>query len=200
MVSTIVASVRALMRSLAVTVPVTIVVTDCFGYMAKVDGWSMQPTFNACESDAPDVVLLSHWSARKFDVKRGQIVSLVSPREPNQLIIKRVVALEGDTVVTRPRYRHRTIIVPKGHCWVEGDNSDKSMDSNTFGCVPLGLISAICQYIIWPPKRWTKVEPSLPADRQYVHYSNDKCLVAFNTFDDYKDLDDTDGLSLIEHQ
>ncbi|CAG2182282.1 unnamed protein product, partial [Oppiella nova] len=99
--------------------------------------------------------------------------SIVSPREPNQLIIKRVVALEGDTVVTRLRYKHRSVVVPKGHCWVEGDNADKSMDSNTFGCVPLGLISAICLYIVWPPKRWTRVSVGMPSDRSTIVYPND---------------------------
>ncbi|CAG2122710.1 unnamed protein product, partial [Medioppia subpectinata] len=40
-----------------------------------------------------------------------------------------LIVSTGDTVVTRPRYKHRSVVVPKGHCWVEGDNADKSMDS-----------------------------------------------------------------------
>lgn len=38
--------------------------------------------------------------------------------------------------------RSRTIIVPKGHVWLEGDNSDNSMDSRYYGPVPMGLIQS----------------------------------------------------------
>jgi inner membrane protease subunit 1 len=30
--------------------------------------------------------------------------------------------------------------VPKGHVWLLGDNIDNSLDSRTYGPVPLGLI------------------------------------------------------------
>ena len=30
--------------------------------------------------------------------------------------------------------------VPRGHVWVEGDNSERSCDSRIFGPLPLGLI------------------------------------------------------------
>lgn len=36
----------------------------------------------------------------------------------------------------------RTIIVPRGHVWLEGDNSDNSMDSRYYGPVPMGLIQS----------------------------------------------------------
>ena len=32
--------------------------------------------------------------------------------------------------------------IPRGHCWVEGDNRENTVDSNEFGPVPLALISA----------------------------------------------------------
>jgi len=31
-------------------------------------------------------------------------------------------------------------IIPKGHCWVEGDNIKTSADSSTYGSIPVGLI------------------------------------------------------------
>ncbi len=90
------AMIRSTVRSLSLIVPMTVAMADCVAYVAKVDGISMQPTFNEDSNDNySDYVLLSHWSSRNYDIKRGQIVSIISPRDPNQLIIKRVIALEG---------------------------------------------------------------------------------------------------------
>ena len=36
--------------------------------------------------------------------------------------------------------------IPRGHCWVEGDNRDNTVDSNQFGPVPLALITAKAVY------------------------------------------------------
>ncbi|XP_072777968.1 mitochondrial inner membrane protease subunit 2 isoform X6 [Taeniopygia guttata] len=84
-----------------------------------------KPSLNPGGREASDVVLLNHWSIRNYDVQRGDIVSLVSsvsfwrsipfatytwclnvvclfllrsPRNPEQKIIKRVIALEGDII------------------------------------------------------------------------------------------------------
>ena len=43
--------------------------------------------------------------------------------------------------------------VPKGHCWIEGDNHRKSIDSNEFGPVPLGLIQSKAVGVLWPRDR-----------------------------------------------
>lgn len=39
--------------------------------------------------------------------------------------------------------------IPKGHIWVEGDNSAKSLDSRDFGPIPYGLIrgKVMCKVI-----------------------------------------------------
>lgn len=56
-----------------------------------------------------------------------------------------------------------TITVPRNHAWVEGDASamvpskaaairpeNKSRDSREYGPVPLGLITARVEYVLWP--------------------------------------------------
>lgn len=45
--------------------------------------------------------------------------------------------------------RSKTIIVPRGHLWLEGDNSENSMDSRHYGPVPMGLIQsrAFCRIL-----------------------------------------------------
>ena len=67
-------------------------------------------------------------------MRRGDVVILHSPTHPGEVLVKRVVGEEGEEVVTRG-YRMRRVIVPTGHCWVEGDNSRASRDSNLFGSV-----------------------------------------------------------------
>ena len=46
----------------------------------------------------------------------------------------------------------KAIRIPPGHCWVEGDEHFHSRDSNTFGPVPLGLLEARVDRIVWPLK------------------------------------------------
>uniref|UniRef100_A0A8C6GNW7 Mitochondrial inner membrane protease subunit 2 n=1 Tax=Mus spicilegus TaxID=10103 RepID=A0A8C6GNW7_MUSSI len=55
-----------------------------------------------------------------------------SPKNPEQKIIKRVIALEGDIVRTIG-HKNRLVKVPRGHMWVEGDHHGHSFDSNSFG-------------------------------------------------------------------
>uniref|UniRef100_A0A8D0DQQ4 Mitochondrial inner membrane protease subunit 2 n=1 Tax=Salvator merianae TaxID=96440 RepID=A0A8D0DQQ4_SALMN len=89
----------------------------------------------------------------------------LSPRNPEQKIIKRVIALEGDIIKTKG-YKKKYVKVPNGHMWVEGDHHGHSFDSNAFGPVSLGLLHARATHILWPPGRWQKLQPKLPPDRQ----------------------------------
>jgi signal peptidase I len=46
-----------------------------------------------------------------------------SPRSPHDAkieLVKRITAIEGDTVRTLPPYPDPEVRVPKGHIWVEG--------------------------------------------------------------------------------
>ncbi|XP_064904784.1 mitochondrial inner membrane protease subunit 2 isoform X2 [Columba livia] len=89
---------KAFFKGFFVAVPVTVTFLDRVACVARVEGASMQPSLNPGGRQASDVVLLNHWSIRNYDVQRGDIVSLVSPRNPEQKIIKRVIALEGDII------------------------------------------------------------------------------------------------------
>ncbi|KFQ97795.1 Mitochondrial inner membrane protease subunit 2 [Nipponia nippon] len=90
--------IKAFFKGFFVAVPVTVTFLDRVACVARVEGASMQPSLNPGGRKASDVVLLNHWSIRNYDVQRGDIVSLVSPRNPEQKIIKRVIALEGDII------------------------------------------------------------------------------------------------------
>ncbi|XP_054215154.1 mitochondrial inner membrane protease subunit 2 isoform X16 [Homo sapiens] len=124
--------IKAFCKGFFVAVPVAVTFLDRVACVARVEGASMQPSLNPGGSQSSDVVLLNHWKVRNFEVHRGDIVSLVSPKNPEQKIIKRVIALEGDIVRTIG-HKNRYVKVPRGHIWVEGDHHGHSFDSNSFG-------------------------------------------------------------------
>ncbi|KAG7303216.1 hypothetical protein JYU34_011681 [Plutella xylostella] len=160
---------KNLFKSVVIGLPVGITLVDTVGYVARVEGISMQPVLNP-ESTNTDYVFLSRWAVRDFSVRRGDIISLVSPKDPNQKIIKRVVALQGDVVNTLG-YKNQFVKVPEGHCWVEGDHTGHTLDSNTFGPISLGLINAKAVAIVWPPDRWQNLQSHLPANRKPVAHA-----------------------------
>ncbi|XP_071651713.1 mitochondrial inner membrane protease subunit 2 [Temnothorax longispinosus] len=59
----------------------------------------MQPALNP-DLRYPDYVFLNRWAIRNRDIQRGDIVCIVSPKVPNQTLIKRVVGLAGDIIGT----------------------------------------------------------------------------------------------------
>ncbi|XP_038009758.1 mitochondrial inner membrane protease subunit 2 isoform X2 [Motacilla alba alba] len=138
--------IRAFFKGFFVAVPVTVTFLDRVACVARVEGASMQPSLNPGGRQASDVVLLNHWSIRNYDVQRGDIVSLVTIG-----------------------YKKKYVKVPHGHIWVEGDHHGHSFDSNAFGPVSLGLLHARATHILWPPQRWQKLEPVLPAERKPLH-------------------------------
>lgn len=52
-------------------------------------------------------------------LRRGDVISMVSPRNPKECFLKRVIGLPGDLVKTI-NYKKKYVLVPKGHCWIEG--------------------------------------------------------------------------------
>uniref|UniRef100_A0A9J7XLP3 Mitochondrial inner membrane protease subunit 2 n=1 Tax=Cyprinus carpio carpio TaxID=630221 RepID=A0A9J7XLP3_CYPCA len=131
---------KAFVSGFFVAVPVTVTVLDRLAYVARVEGASMQPSLNPDGGSSPDVVLLNRWSVRNYQVHRGDIVSVLSPKDPQQKIIKRVIGIEGDFIKTLG-YKNRYVRVPDGHLWIEGDHHGHSFDSNTFG--PVSTLSPL---------------------------------------------------------
>lgn len=70
----------------------------------------------------------------------------------------------GDVIATLS-YKKDIVRVPAGHCWIEGDHTGHSMDSNNFGPVSLGLVTAKATCIVWPPSRWQCIQTFLPESR-----------------------------------
>lgn len=114
----------------------------------------MQPTFNPDTSAWNDVIIFDRFSVNSGKpILRGDIVSLRDPIRYKRTIVKRVVAVSGDVVKTLPPYLQPEVLVPEGHIWVEGDEPFHSLDSNSFGPIPLALVDAKLRYIVWPLHR-----------------------------------------------
>uniref|UniRef100_A0A6P8I7B3 Mitochondrial inner membrane protease subunit 2 n=1 Tax=Actinia tenebrosa TaxID=6105 RepID=A0A6P8I7B3_ACTTE len=157
--------VKAFSKGLVLSLPVYIALVDNIGNVATVHGASMKPCFNP-DHRSLDVVMLSKIAIRNFQgINRGDVVSIVDPHDPNIVLIKRIIGLQGDTIKTLG-YKNKYVKIPKGHCWVEGDNNAHSMDSNTFGPVAVGLIQAKATYILWPIHRWGKIHSMIPDSRE----------------------------------
>jgi inner membrane protease subunit 2 len=131
-----------------------------------VEGGSMRPLFNPHDdahmsSKKRDVVVVRRWGATT--PARGDVVCLWSPTSPNRTIVKRVIGLDGDVVYPRPGgpFSSQTqisqleptiepVVVPPGHCWIEGDNASSSKDSNTYGPIPRALLTGVVSWLAFP--------------------------------------------------
>ena len=119
---------------------------------------------------------------------RGDIVVFVFPRDPSKDFIKRVIAVEGDTVEIRhkqvylngekiedpyatfadgrreldgPRDNFGPLTVPPGKLFVMGDNRDRSHDSRFWGLVDLEDVKGKAFMIYWSwdgDDRWVRWE------------------------------------------
>ena len=153
-----------------------------------VKGTSMLPTVRNRELLWLDV---TPWRGKR--PARGQIVVLRNPertrvslralkrrRLPVLFLLKRVIALGGDTVEVRegvlylndepqtePWLRQDRInpagrdfapvTVPRDMCFVLGDNRMVSLDSRRFGCVPVKSVMGTAVRVLWPRARARKL-------------------------------------------
>ncbi|KAJ4703821.1 mitochondrial inner membrane protease subunit 1 [Melia azedarach] len=128
------------------------VINTYFCTPALTYGPSMLPTLSL----TGNLVLAERISPLLKKVAPGDVVLVRSPVVPGRIVTKRVIGMEGDRVsyVVDPKNsdRFETVLVPKGHIWIEGDNIYESNDSRKFGAVPYGLLEGRIFWRIWPPK------------------------------------------------
>ncbi|KAK9479485.1 peptidase S24/S26A/S26B/S26C [Lipomyces japonicus] len=135
----------------ATWVPVVAYFANHVVWIGVIDGASMTPTLNP-ESNGliRDIALLWKFGSNNYNTyKRGDIVVLRNPRDPESSVVKRILAFEGETVRTRFPYPESTCTVPERHLWIEGDNIH-SIDSNTYGPVPHRLVDGKVTRILFP--------------------------------------------------
>ncbi len=143
----------------------TLIVT--FGFqVARVEGQSMAPTL-----EDQDRLIVNKLAYRIGEPRRGDIVMLYYPLNPEKSFVKRVIAEEGDTVriidgrvyvndiplqddYVKPDYRSHDDwgpqVIPEGYDFVMGDNRSNSSDSRCWGPVPRQNIIGKASLVYWP--------------------------------------------------
>jgi signal peptidase I len=160
-----------ILAALTVAIVIRVVVIQSF----VIPSESMHPTLQA-----NDRVLVNRLAYRAHPIRRGDVIvfdrpksAALGPGTPAHLI-KRVIALPGDTIVARNgvvyidgrRLRepylpagtltenlNTSITIPAGHVWVMGDNRMNSTDSRIFGAIDVKLVVGRAFARIWPPSR-----------------------------------------------
>ena len=143
----------------------TLIVT--FGFqVARVEGQSMAPTL----ADQ-DRLIVNKLAYRIGEPRRGDIVMLYYPLNPDKSFVKRVIAEEGDQVrivdgrvyvndvplrddFVPPEFRSHDdfgpTVIPDGYYFVMGDHRNNSSDSRHWGMVPKKYIIGKVQLRWWP--------------------------------------------------
>lgn len=143
----------------------TLIVT--FGFqVARVEGQSMAPTL----ADQ-DRLIVNKFAYRIGDPRRGDIVMLYYPVNPEKSFVKRVIAEENDVVrivdgrvyvndvplrddYVPPEFRSHDdfgpLVVQEGYYFVMGDHRNNSSDSRHWGLVPKKYIIGRVQVRWWP--------------------------------------------------
>jgi signal peptidase I len=132
----------------------------CPWQIGVVSGASMEPSFRSHQ-----IILIDRHYYRHHPFRRGDVIIL---RQDDAVLIKRVYALGGDSFWTLfnaddgdlyreiieptklarirrllpllPSYHLTRVKVPPGTVYVVGDNSSASVDSRSFGPVPLSAV------------------------------------------------------------
>ncbi|KAI3986469.1 hypothetical protein MKX01_037751 [Papaver californicum] len=138
----------------------TVLVGKFLCFLHVTNTYICSPTFAVGPSMLPtlsirgDLLLMEKISTLLGKVNNGDIVLVRSPENPKKILSKRILGMERDTVtyLVDPQYSEkcRTITVPKGHIWIQGDNIYNSRDSRQFGPVPYGLVQGKVFWRIWP--------------------------------------------------
>lgn len=159
---------RFFQEILETVIPAVLIALFINAFLAQatvVRGQSMEPTLWNNER-----VIVEKVSYHLFgSPHRGDVVVLRLPGA-HDMLIKRVVALGGETVAVQggqvivdgiplnERWAVRQggpdyppTVVPEGHVFVMGDNRTHSNDSRSFGSVPLSSIVGRAAFVYWPP-------------------------------------------------
>lgn len=132
----------------------------------KVEGESMLPSFHTGE-----MVLVNKFIYKLRAPLPGEVVVLDDPLNPRRQLIKRVIAVAGETVeikedqvyingrplaedyINRELLRGESlpsVTVPAEHLYVMGDNRGNSSDSRRIGPIPVTKLEGKAFFRYWP--------------------------------------------------
>lgn len=161
-----------------------VMVVVAFALASMVRTYVVQPYVIPTGSMIPTIEIQERVLANKFiyrfeKPKTGDVVVLDDPTGQVPTLIKRVIAVEGQTVDiedggvivdgvrldepytqgkrTEPGPAPLPVTIPQGHVWVMGDNRSNSSDSRVFGPVPISSVHGKAILRIWPLSRIEKL-------------------------------------------
>lgn len=161
--------VRELLETVGIALAVALVVRTFVVQLYLVDGESMFPTLHH-----RDRLLVSKIVYHLRQPRAGEVVVLKDPTNPNRQLIKRVVAVEGETISLQERRLYVDGVeiaepyvnpapqqvadvaetpVPPGHIYVMGDNRGASLDSRIIGPIAVADVQGKAFFRFWPPDR-----------------------------------------------
>jgi signal peptidase I len=143
-------------------------------FMFRITGilqTSMLPTI-----DPGDRIIVNCMTYKFREPQRGEIVVVHDPADEKKDIIKRVIALSGETIelvdgvlyidgatVGEPYVINKDVVkgqarftVPEGYIYVMGDNRPFSGDSRDFGPVAENQIIGKVICVMWPTDHWKR--------------------------------------------
>ena len=158
-------AVRELLETIVPAILIALLINVFLGQATRVDGQSMEPSLHTNER-----LVVEKLSYRLHGPQRFDVVVIRVPSQGNELLIKRVVGLPGETVEIRdgvvyingepldePFVAQTTypgqdakVAVPPLHVFVMGDNRTHSNDSRSFGPVPIDNIVGRAWVSYWP--------------------------------------------------
>lgn len=165
---------KTVIIALAIVIPIRFYLFQPF----FVKGESMEPTF-----ENGDYLIIDEISYRLRDPQRGEVVVFRYPQNPNQLFIKRIIGLPGETievkndiitiskdedniVLNESSYLFRNIVTTgdmkislnEDEYFVMGDNRPFSYDSRRFGILSKKEIIGKAFLRAWPLDSLTKFD------------------------------------------
>ncbi|HYC92258.1 MAG TPA: signal peptidase I [Thermoanaerobaculia bacterium] len=152
---------RTVLEPLAVAIALAVVARAAV-HIYAIPSRSMAPTLEAGDQ----IVVTRYLRSRP---ERGHVIVFRSPRDGNELLVKRVIAVPGDLIdsrLGRVRIGGHTLpepyvlrvaatgaidsqIVPADSYYVLGDNRDDSLDSRSWGVVPRTAVVGRARLVLW---------------------------------------------------
>lgn len=166
---------REIIETLALTLIIFLVIHFTVqNYM--VEGTSMQPSLNNNQ-----FVLVNKLAYLFHAPERGDVIVFHWPSDTTKDLIKRVIGLPGDTIVTtgdtvqvngvvlKEPYISAHVnpggqkwVVPTNDYFVLGDNRPVSDDSRDWGYVPRSYIIGKAVLVYWPVNNWQIINTYSP--------------------------------------
>ena len=159
--------VREVLETVLPAILIALLINVFIGQATRVEGQSMEPNLHTDQR-----LVVEKVSYRFHGPQRYDIVVLKLPSQGDELLIKRVIGLPGETLEIRDGQvlingepldeplvdeetdpgRNRQVTVPPLHVFVLGDNRHHSNDSRSFGPVPIENVVGRAWLSYWPPE------------------------------------------------